>query len=85
LLDNNESIKDGLQNDQIRGIALAHIRDYGKLKDLNELELIHNLYLDIEEFTTGNNLLTPTLKMKRTIILQKYSSIVDKMYSKNIM
>lgn len=63
-------------------MTLEILCEYGKLKGLSQLEQIRDIYLEPNEFTPDNNCLTPTLKMKRTLILQKYSSIIDEMYKK---
>lgn len=74
---------DLLQNAELKELGLEYLREYGKSNGLNELEQIRGLHFESEEFTPDNNLLTPTLKMKRSLILQKYAAIIDELYSKN--
>jgi long-chain acyl-CoA synthetase len=47
---------------------------YGNWEQIKKIELLH------KEFTIEGNELTPTLKLKRKIILEKYQTIVDKIY-----
>jgi long-chain acyl-CoA synthetase len=71
-----------LQSEELKATGLEYLREYGKSKGLNELEQIRGLHFEAEEFTPDNNLLTPTLKMKRALILQKYATVIDELYSK---
>jgi long-chain acyl-CoA synthetase len=34
-----------------------------------------------EEFTTDNDMLTPTLKLKRRNVIKNYQSLIDEMYA----
>lgn len=45
-------------------------------------EQIRDLRLSIEEFTQENGLLTPTLKVKRKEVEQRFSKLVDEMYAR---
>ncbi len=47
---------------------------YGNWEQIKKIELLP------KEFTIEGNELTPTLKLKRKIILEKYKTIVDKIY-----
>ncbi|KAI6189825.1 AMP-binding enzyme [Aphelenchoides bicaudatus] len=78
-----DNVSDLLQNAELKTLALEYLREHGKSNGLNELEQIKNLYFEIEEFTPDNNLLTPTLKMKRNLIAQKYAEKIDEMYAKS--
>lgn len=71
---------DFIHEKQIENIVIDYLRQHGKLNDLNELEQIRRVYIELEEFTPDNNLLTPTLKMKRNLLLKKYQTIIDDMY-----
>lgn len=70
-----------MNSNHVQQIAFNYIREFGKNNGLNELEQVQKLHLEANEFTTDNNFLTPTLKMKRSLISQKYSSVIDKMYT----
>lgn len=57
---------------------------------MREVQKINNLFGDTEkikrfkfiadEWTTANGILTPTLKVKRTVILQKYHDVISRIY-----
>jgi long-chain acyl-CoA synthetase len=41
---------------------------------------VKNLYLYIEPFTIDNEVLTPTLKLKRPVATKKFRAELDKLY-----
>ena len=49
-------------------------------KDLNLIEKIKKFILIEEEFTIENGLMTPTLKLKRKKIIEKYQQELEKLY-----
>jgi len=49
-------------------------------KDLSLIEKVKKFKLIKEEFTIQNGMLTPTLKLKRKIILEKYKKDLEKLY-----
>lgn len=50
-------------------------------KNFGKWETIKRFELTQEEWTVDNDLLTPTFKPKRTVILKKYKHLYDKIYS----
>ncbi len=49
-------------------------------KDLSNIEKVKKIKLIKEEFTIENGMLTPTLKLKRKKILEKYKEDLEKLY-----
>jgi long-chain acyl-CoA synthetase len=49
---------------------------------LRSLERVRDFVLTIEEFTTDNDLLTPTLKLKRRNIIARYGTAIEELYRK---
>ena len=49
-------------------------------KDLTIIEKIKKFILISEEFTIENGLMTPTLKLKRKNIIEKYQQELEKLY-----
>ena len=49
-------------------------------KDLSIVEKIKKFKLINDEFTIENGMLTPTLKLKRKKILEKYKEDLEKLY-----
>lgn len=49
---------------------------------LQGFEMIKSLYLDPEQFTVENGLMTPTFKLKRPPLQSKYTPQIEAMYKK---
>lgn len=67
---NQQNIKFDLDDEKIQEFYREKIND--KLKGHTKIEQINNFKLLLEEFTQENGFLTPTLKLKRYKILNKY-------------
>ncbi|MBU4538544.1 MAG: long-chain fatty acid--CoA ligase [Weeksellaceae bacterium] len=50
-------------------------------KGLSGFEKVKKFVLMPSEFEIGSGEITPTLKVKRNVVLQKYSALIDKMYA----
>jgi len=55
-----------------------------KMTSFSRYERIKKFTLVPDEFSQENNELTPTLKLKRRVLLEKYAAIIDKMYSRKV-
>ncbi|KAG9834342.1 hypothetical protein KCU68_g11722, partial [Aureobasidium melanogenum] len=53
----------------------------GKKNKFNSYERVRNVRLMVEPFTVDNELLTPTLKLKRPQTAKKYRTTIDEMYT----
>ena len=51
--------------------------------DFKQYEKVRNLVLGLEEFSPDNGMLTPTLKLKRRVVLQHYQTAIDALYASN--
>jgi long-chain acyl-CoA synthetase len=60
--------------------SLVERRIAGRIKDFSKAEQIQYIRLLPEEFTLEKGELTPTLKIRRRIIMKKYKNIVDELY-----
>jgi long-chain acyl-CoA synthetase len=49
-------------------------------KELKGYERVKNFIIALEDFTTDNGMLTPTLKLKRRAVLERYGSDLDALY-----
>ncbi|WP_437954946.1 long-chain fatty acid--CoA ligase [Sorangium sp. So ce119] len=49
--------------------------------DAKGFEKVKKIALTDEDFTAENGMLTPTLKLKRRVVLQKYAPVLDALYS----
>lgn len=72
------SIEELVQNPEIYDLVAADIQ---KLTfELARFEQIKKFTLMPKEFTVESGELTPTLKVKRKVVVEKYADIIDKMY-----
>ncbi len=60
-------------------IALIESEVAEKNKELASFETIKQIRI-VDEFTIENGLLTPTLKIKRNVALERYGELIDSMY-----
>ena len=49
-------------------------------KNLSKIEKIKKFFVIKDQFTIENGLMTPTLKLKRYKIIEKYKSEIQKLY-----
>lgn len=64
------------------------ITDFNRLageNKFNSLEKIKQLHLTLDPFTQENDILTPTLKIKRNIAKKVFQKEIDKLYAKPII
>lgn len=54
---------------------------FGRESDLKGFEILKNVYIDSEQFSIENDLLTPTFKLKRHQAKDKYKVEIDRMYA----
>ena len=68
----------GLNNPRLVAVVLKHIKN--SLSGFPGFAKIRRITLLLEPWTIDNDLLTPTLKVKRAKVLQRYAAEVDRMY-----
>ncbi|MCD4750262.1 MAG: long-chain fatty acid--CoA ligase [Thermoanaerobaculales bacterium] len=73
-----EETKDLIKDERV--VELIQSEVTAKNKDLASFETIKKFRL-LEEFTIENGLLTPTMKIKRHVALERFSDLVEEMYS----
>lgn len=56
-----------------------------KANKLNSLETPKQLQLLLEPFTVENDILTPTMKMKRNVARKHYAEEIKKLYEKPVI
>ncbi|BCR98986.1 putative AMP-binding enzyme [Aspergillus luchuensis] len=76
-----EGIKSVLNDTKIRKAVLRDLSRIAKKHKLAGYERIKNCALMIDPFTIENNLLTPTLKLKRPPTTKKYRQVLDDLYA----
>ncbi|EPB71693.1 hypothetical protein ANCCEY_09212, partial [Ancylostoma ceylanicum] len=70
-----------LSESEVRRFVLQELNRTGKEKGLQSIELIKNIQLTSEELTPENGLVTPTLKLRRHLLKQKFSHDIERMYA----
>ncbi|KAJ9272988.1 hypothetical protein DTO212C5_909 [Paecilomyces variotii] len=76
-----EAIRAVLGEDKIRKAVLKDLDQIAKKQKLAGYERVRNCALMLDPFTVENELLTPTLKMKRPPAAKKYRSVLDDLYA----
>lgn len=70
------------RNDEARKWVLDQLNATAKESKLKGFEMIKSLFLDPEQFSIENGLMTPTFKLKRPPLQSKYQPQIDAMYKK---
>jgi long-chain acyl-CoA synthetase len=68
-----------LNNPQVKAHVQAEVDKYST--EFKGFERIKRLALITEDFTTQNGMLTPSLKVKRRFVMQKYGAKIDALYA----
>jgi len=75
------SIEELCRNKKIRRVILDELTKLGKEAGLMSYEQIRSIYLHPEMFSLQNELATPTMKIKRLSVRQKFKDIVLGLYT----
>eukprot|EP01120_Amphizonella_sp_Union-15-10_P010997 TRINITY_DN4560_c0_g1_i1.p1 TRINITY_DN4560_c0_g1~~TRINITY_DN4560_c0_g1_i1.p1 ORF type:complete len:646 (+),score=109.26 TRINITY_DN4560_c0_g1_i1:71-2008(+) len=76
----NLSLKSLCEEPRVKKVIMEELRTIAKNSRLKGFEEIKGLYLDDQPWTAETGELTPTLKMKRNVLKEKYLKIIDQMY-----
>ncbi|KAJ6004820.1 hypothetical protein N7540_012619 [Penicillium herquei] len=79
-----DAIKASLTDDKIRRAVLKDLDRVARKHKLAGYERVKNVSLKLEPFTIENNLLTPTLKLKRPPTAKHYRGILDQLYAQGL-
>jgi long-chain acyl-CoA synthetase len=74
----NDNAQALLGEPRVRELIRNELDEYGR--NFKNFERVRDFVLDSEPFSTQNDLLTPTLKLKRRNVLNKYRSQLDALY-----
>ncbi|OJJ53987.1 hypothetical protein ASPSYDRAFT_94481 [Aspergillus sydowii CBS 593.65] len=74
------AIKSVLQDDKIKKAVQKDLERVAKKHKLAGYERVKNCSLMVEPFSVENDLLTPTLKLKRPPVVKKYRQLLDQLY-----
>ncbi|KAI0433273.1 AMP-binding enzyme [Xylaria sp. FL1042] len=75
------AIKEAAKDPRVVKAVLKHLDDIGRKHKFNGYERVKNCILDVEPFSIENELLTPTLKLKRPQTVRKFKADIDRMYN----
>ncbi|KAI2632004.1 acetyl-CoA synthetase-like protein [Hypoxylon sp. NC1633] len=79
--DDIDAIKVAARDPRVVKAFIKHLGDIGKKHKFNGFEHVRNCVLDVEPFTVENQLLTPTLKLKRPQTVKLFKADIDRMYA----
>ena len=69
---NEKDITDLLKDIELKNEIMKDIEELGRLNNLSGLERPKDIYLTSEPFSIENNILTPTMKLKRNVCKEVY-------------
>lgn len=78
---NYENLETHLNNEQLKKDILKDLETLGRTNGAKGFEIVKNVHLTLEEFTEENSLLTPTKKVKRNEVKNKYQKEITEMYA----
>ncbi|KAI2471820.1 acetyl-CoA synthetase-like protein [Annulohypoxylon bovei var. microspora] len=76
-----EGIRAAAQDPRVVKAFVKHLEEIAKKYKFNGYERVRNCLLGLEPFTVENELLTPTLKLKRPQAVRKFRTEIDRMYN----
>ena len=77
-----ENFKDYYEDPNLIKDILKEISNFSKFNDITGFETFKKVYLSKEAFTVENNLLTPTMKIRRNYARNYFMKEIKKMYEK---
>ena len=81
-VNNIDVVYDFYDNDTLKSAIVKDLDKIGRDNGLKGFELVKKVYLSKKEFSSENNLITPTLKLKRNIIKKVFANEINEMYKK---
>jgi len=69
-----------INSKEVRDAVKKKIMEAGKAEDLQGFEIPRNVWLTEEHFTAENDLMTPTMKLKRNTLQEKFKKEIADMY-----
>lgn len=70
-----------MENKDLNKAVSDNLLELAKANKFSGLEKVKKLYLTADPFTIENDILTPTMKIKRNIAKKVYQAEIDKMYA----
>lgn len=82
--DDREAIRAAAKDVRIRKAVLRELDKIGRKNKFNSWERVRNCHLELDPFTIENDLMTPTLKLKRPTTAKKFRAELDRMYQESL-
>eukprot|EP01108_Squamamoeba_japonica_P003291 TRINITY_DN2692_c0_g1_i1.p1 TRINITY_DN2692_c0_g1~~TRINITY_DN2692_c0_g1_i1.p1 ORF type:complete len:730 (+),score=394.31 TRINITY_DN2692_c0_g1_i1:44-2191(+) len=76
-----ESLDSLARNESLRAAVLADFRRVGADAKLQKFEIPHGVALDADDWTVDNGCLTPSFKLKRAPLVERYADEFERIYS----
>ncbi|TPX11037.1 uncharacterized protein E0L32_008074 [Thyridium curvatum] len=76
-----QAVKAAGQDPKVKKAFLQKLDAIGKAHKFNSYERVRGVFLDVEPFTIENELITPTLKLKRPQTARAFRKQIDEMYA----
>ena len=77
-----ENVKEYYDDEDLKNNVVKQLEAFSKENGFKGFEIIRKVYLSKEEFTIQNDLITPTMKIKRHIAKLKFKKEIDALYGK---
>ncbi|KAL2197237.1 hypothetical protein P885DRAFT_77714 [Corynascus similis CBS 632.67] len=78
--EDKDALREAANDPRVKGAFLKLLDQIGKRHKFNSFEKVKNCIFDVEPFTIENELLTPTLKLKRPQAARAFRKEIDRMY-----
>ncbi|KAL9103662.1 MAG: hypothetical protein Q9163_001321 [Psora crenata] len=78
------AIKEACEDGRVKEIVKKELEKVGRANNFAGYERVRNFRLMVDPFTIENDLLTPTLKMKRPSTAKMYRKDIDELYSQTL-
>lgn len=78
------AVKAATQEPKIKSAILKDLDRVGRKNKFAGYERVKNIIVDVDPFTIENELLTPTLKLKRPVAAKRFRPEIDRMYEEGL-
>ena len=78
---NKENYKDYFNDIDLNNDIVEQLNKFGRENDLKGFELPKKVYLCKENFSIENQILTPTMKIRRAFAKERFANEIRKLYS----
>jgi long-chain acyl-CoA synthetase len=81
LYEEGKDLKEVLNHKEMHKAILNNFLELAKHNKLSGLEKIKKIYISADPWTIDNDILTPTMKVKRNIAKNVFKKEIDEMYA----